>query len=928
MQSHFAWNYVWWESILVLAAGAGLMVLAAAAVTRLIRPAVWQRTMWQAATAALLGLVLAEAMGVAPALVGWLRAVWPQAVSQAIDVDPASPERPAPAPLALAVTPRVSSVVVEPPPAVPAEGPSPSVPPREARIAVSSAEAAGTAGIEALEQPLEQPNPLPPSETTGMSGGDSAAEVESDAAAGAPGVPGGWLGAIWAMGSLLVLGRIAWSRWSLHRFRGRRVSADDHVVRPWLDGLSRGLGIRRPVRLLEASGLSVPVAYGIVRPTVVVPEAFWIDFGREEQQSMLAHELAHLAARDPFWHLLAEVVCAVLWWHPAVWWSRGRLRATGETAADEASLLVPGGPEALACCLVALGRRLVRPRRLGWLSFGGAGFRSHLGRRVERLLSLRAGGCRAPARGGLTAARIVLPTALVVASVLSTAWARSQAPYLEGETTMSVWKNSWRHSLAAMVLAAWWAPAPAPAEDPKPPEHKPPVAHKEPVKHEVRVMVQQAEGKPHVVVMEMRNPQLRELLQHRRELEEKVGDLKARVKSLKPDQDAEAREITEKIQNLQREIREIAGKLPPQVREGRVKELGPEGRIVVEVAGPGGAGMVIHGLPPEERERLQQKIGELDRKARELKEAGKHDEAGRVQREAEELRRRMGATDRLDAPPMMGGMMGMGMGAGMMAPHPVAPIPPEERERLEKLLGELDRKIQDLKAAGKHDEAERVRREGEEIKRRLAGPPMMGGMMGHGMSMGMGMGMGGAHQPQPPLDPKERERRMKHLKEAVENLRAANLPDMAERLAREGEAMIQGRPMPPGPMGFGGGMGGGFGMPGMAPGMGPMMPGGGPPPGPAMAQQSGPGPGGPGMPGVGPPQPLAPLAGPPDQATRELREQINGLQRQIEELRQMIQRSPDRPGPAPERDRRPDERERKAPVRERRAPEREPEPRR
>ena len=182
---------------------------------------------------------------------------------------------------------------------------------------------------------------------------------------------------------------------------------------------------------------------------------------------MLAHELAHLAAGDPAWQLLANLLCMLAWWHPLAWYLRHRLRAAGEAAADEASLLVPDGPGVLAACLVAMGRRLVGPPRLGWLSIEGPGFRSGLGRRVERLLSLPAQPRRAPGRGRLLLARIVLPVALMVVVVSCTAWARPQANLSEGETTMNVLAISWRRSLAAAALLALWSPvgADAVAED-------------------------------------------------------------------------------------------------------------------------------------------------------------------------------------------------------------------------------------------------------------------------------------------------------------------------------------------------------------------------------------------------------------------------------------------------------------------------------
>ena len=115
---------------------------------------------------------------------------------------------------------------------------------------------------------------------------------------------------------------------------------------------------------MELPRLAGPVAFGSIRPTVALPESFACDFEPASQDAMLAHELAHLAAGDPAWQCLADLVAAVLWWHPLVWWSRGRLEAASESA-DEASLLVENGPNVLAECLVKLGGRLAQPRSFG-----------------------------------------------------------------------------------------------------------------------------------------------------------------------------------------------------------------------------------------------------------------------------------------------------------------------------------------------------------------------------------------------------------------------------------------------------------------------------------------------------------------------------------------------------------------------------------
>jgi type II secretory pathway component GspD/PulD (secretin) len=195
-----------------------------------------------------------------------------------------------------------------------------------------------------------------------------------------------WPAVLWLWGTVCVGVGLLAPRWVLVRVWFRApgavpVGSVERVMR-----LARRLGLSRRVRLVECSRLAGPVAFGVLHPTVGLPPDFWTAHTESEQEAMLAHELAHLARQDPLWHTAADVVAACLWWHPMVWWGRRQLRAASESAADEASLVVENGPTLLAGCLVALASRLKQRGVLGLL--GMAGFRSDLGRRVERLLGL------------------------------------------------------------------------------------------------------------------------------------------------------------------------------------------------------------------------------------------------------------------------------------------------------------------------------------------------------------------------------------------------------------------------------------------------------------------------------------------------------------------------------------------------------------
>jgi beta-lactamase regulating signal transducer with metallopeptidase domain len=259
-----------------------------------------------------------------------------------------------------------------------------------------------------------------------------------------------WLWLVWAVGAALVAARACFAHSALAWFRARRQPATDPRVLRRAERLANSLGLRRRVRVLESASLNAPIAFGLLRPAIGLPLNFGTQYNESKQEAMLVHELAHLAAHDPSWCLLADLATAILWWHPASWWLRRELQAASELAADEASLLVAGGPQALAECLVELGARLTNRPAVGRLRVSG--FRSHLGQRVQRLVRLEGSAWTPPRRGGAQCVRIFGPIVLAAIVVLCTAWAAPQA--LTKGNGMKTMQQNWKRSLAALTLLA------------------------------------------------------------------------------------------------------------------------------------------------------------------------------------------------------------------------------------------------------------------------------------------------------------------------------------------------------------------------------------------------------------------------------------------------------------------------------------------
>jgi beta-lactamase regulating signal transducer with metallopeptidase domain/tetratricopeptide (TPR) repeat protein len=416
---------VWCQLLALLGLEVGLIVLAVVLLQRWTRWAAWRRTFCRAGVTAVLVIAACELSGSARVLAGWAGAAVSrsQRGSTVTAVERRKPEGRNPK----------------------AEGNPKSEGRRPARY--------DSATLRREETPKSE---VPESGTLAVPASSSPLSITSAAEPVARGSdtlsdPLAVLGIclVWALGAALVSGRAGLGQCLFILFRLRSRPIDDPTLLRRLGGLAQALGISRRVRVIESARLAGPIAFGVIQPTVGLPASFGARFDTAKQDAMLAHELAHLAAHDPFWCFLADVATVVLWWHPGVWWLRRQLHLASEMAADEASLLVADGPRVLAECLVELGARLVRPRLV---QLRASGFRSHLGRRVQRLVSLEGAWGSSPHRGWAAFVGVFGPIALVVAVVLCTAWAAPQA--LTRGDSMKTMQLNWKRSLATFALLA------------------------------------------------------------------------------------------------------------------------------------------------------------------------------------------------------------------------------------------------------------------------------------------------------------------------------------------------------------------------------------------------------------------------------------------------------------------------------------------
>ena len=249
---------------------------------------------------------------------------------------------------------------------------------------------------------------------------------------------------LWALGALVMAARLARSHALLGRIVRGAVAIENGDARAEHDAAARSLGMRRPVALRATEEITVPLAYGLRRPVVLVPAGVVA----RSRRAVLAHELAHHRRGDVAWALVGEIARVLCWFQPLVHFAVRRMRAASEFACDDAAIAAGEPPSSLADALVALAPRIatVEPAAIGMAG------RSSVVARVEALLGRR--DRRAVGRaGGLAVAALTLAvTVLAGVGTPGTATSSSRALH---EATVKDRPGAPVRILGAVVEARW-----------------------------------------------------------------------------------------------------------------------------------------------------------------------------------------------------------------------------------------------------------------------------------------------------------------------------------------------------------------------------------------------------------------------------------------------------------------------------------------
>ena len=223
-----------------------------------------------------------------------------------------------------------------------------------------------TVFVACLLLPLLQPWQMRPAQTAVVSGPPSVYRVDvvgpGQATAPASGVTSnpppfaGWswprLGAVVILSGIVV--RLCWLGLGLVTVTRLRRAA----MRMW----PRPASVDRAATLAETDAEFLvsptavrPVTCGLLWPVVMVPRTFE-SFPEPEQTAIACHELIHVGRADWARNVIDELLRALLWFHPAIWWLIDQIQLAREQVVDREAVLRLGARQSYLEALLRLAR--------------------------------------------------------------------------------------------------------------------------------------------------------------------------------------------------------------------------------------------------------------------------------------------------------------------------------------------------------------------------------------------------------------------------------------------------------------------------------------------------------------------------------------------------------------------------------------------
>jgi len=192
-------------------------------------------------------------------------------------------------------------------------------------------------------------------------------------------------GIIWGIGLLFMLLRFGLGVISIHSLKKGMAEVNDPRICAILDSAKRVFSGQNKARLYASQNASYPMAVGIFKPFILIPERLLHKLRDSQIRGILLHELSHIHHKDQFTGILQRLVTALNWWNPLAYALSTSFSRAREEISDNYVLLQNDSKE-YAECLINLAEKTTLWKRLP-VSVGLASPHIPLKDRVKHILS-------------------------------------------------------------------------------------------------------------------------------------------------------------------------------------------------------------------------------------------------------------------------------------------------------------------------------------------------------------------------------------------------------------------------------------------------------------------------------------------------------------------------------------------------------------
>jgi beta-lactamase regulating signal transducer with metallopeptidase domain len=126
------------------------------------------------------------------------------------------------------------------------------------------------------------------------------------------------IAAIWLIGCLAGIARLAWLQLGLTRLRKNAAAAAGDIEQMAAQ-IAATLKIRQKIQIRITGAISSPFVCDLLRPTIMLPLKLVESLTPAELGAVLNHELAHIRRNDLIWCVGWQWLKAFCWFHPLVW---------------------------------------------------------------------------------------------------------------------------------------------------------------------------------------------------------------------------------------------------------------------------------------------------------------------------------------------------------------------------------------------------------------------------------------------------------------------------------------------------------------------------------------------------------------------------------------------------------------------------------